>query len=577
MNPLDTFGEHLFSKFVARTPGLLVSCEEVEYALPHLWDAYARFFAMYKDKVAKDSGLVEPRLWLWNMHRGLRQVTFHENGRLAYGQTVVKNQYDKDADCNTVVLENALTVIYSQLNNQPQSQEACDLYVLAHPKPDLQAKPRAALFLEEVLEMVNMHDGAARLAIIGMVGELPPMLSSFLPILDFPYPDEAAIRKAVSTAAGGMHPRYKKHEEVPGALVNSLAGLNWRSLTTTAREVAVRLSDPAAAINYASDAKVAAVKSIAPFVTLQPTEQMPPPVVGMEVIKERIRELRDVLRNPDIGVMPGYSMLLCGPPGTGKSILTRWMSAELQIPVLQQDTGAVFNALIGSTDERQRQVHAMSRAMGPHIYNMDEVEKQLPDMRGSQSDGGHGSRYLSGELIFRQDAFDNGWPIYFVDTANLDGLDSLPPEFYSRYTEIFYIDYPGEELLAEIFRAHLAKTAGENLDYDCASLAAALMVALAANVENISGEQVKGKRRAVGRDVVMVIKAAQLASAKRGSHIPNEDELENTITDVRDGLVALDSRGVVLARRTERLAEKTATSSVTGRGDLGLMSLNNQE
>ena len=106
------------------------------------------------------------------------------------------------------------------------------------------------------------------------------------------------------------------------------------------------------------------------------------------------------------------------------------------------------------------------------------------------------------------------------------------------------------------------------------ALAQKLKKALSANVTNMNGEQVQGQRRAVGRDVVMVIRSAQLASSQRGCNLPTEDELLATITDVRDGLVALDSRGGVLARRTDRIMKEHIQPSSAASNGSGLMSLN---
>jgi len=376
------------------------------------------------------------------------------------------------------------------------------------------------------------------------------MLANFASTLDFPYPDPNIIRDLLARNGYDKHPDFAKPGDVPPQFVEAVAGLSWRPLATTAREIAVRLTDIGDAHAHAQAAKVAAVRSVAPFVKLEPASTEEPPMVGLDILKQWANETKLVFENPAAGVSAGGGYLLVGPPGTGKSAFIKYLSWLLGLPILWHNFGDMMNSLIGSSEERTERVHKMSRAMGAHIYAMDEVEKQSPALRSGSTDGGVGARLLSKQLTFMQNTWDDGLPIIFIGTANMTNLGNLPPEFFNRFPMVGYVDYPSPTALAGIFGAHLDLIGG-NGNYDCDALAKALVGAMGARVKNLDGSTISAERRAVGRDVVQIIRAAQRKAAARGNNLPEQDELLTAIDEMRSNTVALDDKGHVLAKLAE--------------------------
>ena len=564
-NALEKFGRDFLQKIVARVPAVHVISDEYEYVLPEVWTQYERFYAAYRGEFSTDGQSVEqapPRLWVWSMLQGLKQVT-----DLAAWQL---ESAPNDAG-DTRNLASACEYILGQLQSPDICNVGRDLFVIVHPKAALASSSVAALAMEEVLREMDASEGPVRIVITGLTGELPPMLANFASIIDFPYPDHDIIRDVLSRNGRDKHPDFAAPKEVPAQFVNAVAGLSWRPLATTAREVAVRLTDPDAAHAHAQAAKVAAVRSVAPFVRLEPALTEEPPLVGLETLKQWADETKQVFNNPSAGVSAGGGYLLVGPPGTGKSAFIRYLSWQLGLPVLWHNFGSMMNSLIGSSEERTDRVHKMSRAMGAHIYAMDEVEKQTPALRSGATDGGVGARLLSQQLTFIQEVWDQGLPIIFVGTANMTNLDNLPPEFFNRFPMVGYVDYPSREALAGIFQAHLGLI-GDG-DFDCGALASTLVGAMGGNVKTLQGKTIQGERRAVGRDVVQIIRAAQRKAAQRGSNFPAYDELLATINEMRTGTVALDDKGYILAKLAGAQDNQPSARHKSG-GD-GLVVLNN--
>jgi SpoVK/Ycf46/Vps4 family AAA+-type ATPase len=207
----------------------------------------------------------------------------------------------------------------------------------------------------------------------------------------------------------------------------------------------------------------------------------------------------------------------------------------------------MMKSLVGESETNLRRAILAANAMGAVIVQIDEVEKQAPNLAGAASDGGLGSRMLSMVLTWMQDAWEAELPVLFVGTANTTALNNLPPEFFSRFPAIFLVDEPDRETLAEIFRAHLTRIAGAQ-DYDYEELAALLV------------QVTEGHRKPVGRDVVQVIRQAQgRAAAERLSGTPGMDDLLVAIGSLREGL--RDIGGGVMAKPIHRKQNPSSDGS----------------
>jgi SpoVK/Ycf46/Vps4 family AAA+-type ATPase len=319
-----------------------------------------------------------------------------------------------------------------------------------------------------------------------------------------------------------------------------MLGLSYRQVSAGARQAATQKRSPAAAVNQALEAKIAAIRTLAPFVDFLPAAQTPPPVVGMDQLEAHVRQIKTVLEHPELGVSPGSGILLAGPPGTGKSSFIAWMSWYTNLPVMVFSFANMMKSLVGESETNLRKAILAATAMGAVIVMLDEIEKQAPNLVGAASDGGLGSRMLSMVLTWMQEAWEAAQPVLFVGTANTTALGHLPPEFFSRFPAIFLVDEPDPGTLAEIFRAHLGRIAPDG-QYDVEELAARLSQVMA------------GQRKPVGRDVVQVIRQAQgRAAVERLSGVPGMEDLRAAIQSLREGL--RDIGGGVMAKpiRTQR-------------------------
>jgi hypothetical protein len=104
------------------------------------------------------------------------------------------------------------------------------------------------------------------------------MVANLVSKVPVPLPGRDDIRQilsgALQTPAGKVAP----------ALVDAMLGLSYRQVSANARQAATQKRDETAAVNQALEAKIAAIRTIAPFVDFLPAAVSPPPMVGMELL-----------------------------------------------------------------------------------------------------------------------------------------------------------------------------------------------------------------------------------------------------------------------------------------------------
>lgn len=187
-------------------------------------------------------------------------------------------------------------------------------------------------------------------------------------------------------------------------------------------------------------------------------------VGGMEHLKEWVLKRKNCYTEEaaEFGIEPPKGMVFVGPPGTGKSLVAKAVSRVLGVPLIRLDFGRVFQALVGSSEERIRTALRMVESMAPCVLFCDEIDKGLGGMGGS-GDSGTGSRVLGTFLTWLN---DNKTPVFTMVTAN--NIDTLPPELLrrGRFDEIFATRLPGIAERKEILEIHLRKRGYDIADFD---------------------------------------------------------------------------------------------------------------
>ena len=184
-------------------------------------------------------------------------------------------------------------------------------------------------------------------------------------------------------------------------------------------------------------------------------------VGGLDILKEWIKQREHTYSDEflDFGGEPPKGIVVVGVPGTGKSLIAKAVGNQLGIPIVRFDFGAVFNALVGSSEERIRKALKLVEAMSPCVLFVDEIDKGLGGLGGS-GDSGTSMRVFGTFLTWLQDCDK---PVFTMVTAN--NIMGLPPELMrrGRFDQIFSTTLPNEYEREDVLAIHLRKR-GHDID-----------------------------------------------------------------------------------------------------------------
>jgi ATPase family associated with various cellular activities (AAA) len=172
-------------------------------------------------------------------------------------------------------------------------------------------------------------------------------------------------------------------------------------------------------------------------------------------------------------------VLLLGVQGGGKSLAAKAVAGSWRVPLLRLDFGAMYDKFHGETERNMRAALETAAAMSPCVLWLDEIEKGLATGDAS-GDSGVSRRVLATLLTWMSERRNR---VFLIATAN--NIEALPPELLrkGRFDEIFFVDLPGAQVRAEIFRIHLDKRGHAAAQFDLAGLAAASQSFSGAEIE----------------------------------------------------------------------------------------------
>jgi SpoVK/Ycf46/Vps4 family AAA+-type ATPase len=180
-------------------------------------------------------------------------------------------------------------------------------------------------------------------------------------------------------------------------------------------------------------------------------------VGGLDILKEWLNKRHLAFTDParEFGLPIPRGILLIGVPGCGKSLTAKAVSGLWQMPLLRLDVGKVFSSLVGSSEENIRRAIRTAEAVAPSILWLDEIEKGFSGTKSSgESDAGTTARVFASFITWLQ---EKSTPVFVIATAN--DVSMLPPELLrkGRFDEIFFVDLPGADERADIFRIQIEK------------------------------------------------------------------------------------------------------------------------
>lgn len=248
-------------------------------------------------------------------------------------------------------------------------------------------------------------------------------------------------------------------------------------------------------------------------------------VAGLSEEKEDLQEVVDFLKNPkryiNLGARIPKGILMVGPPGTGKTYLSRAVAGEAGVPFFSISGSDFVEMFVGVGASRVRDLFEQAKKSAPAIIFIDEIDA-VGRKRGAGLGGGHDEREQTlNQLLVEMDGFGvNQGIIIMAATNRPDILDPalLRPGRFDREVVVGVPDVRGREAIFEVHSKNkpLAKDVNKEV------LAKRTPGFTPADIENIMNE------------------AAILTARKREKEI-HMDTIEEAITKVMVG-VAKKSR-----------------------------------
>ncbi|MBN2730267.1 MAG: AAA family ATPase [Bacteroidales bacterium] len=126
------------------------------------------------------------------------------------------------------------------------------------------------------------------------------------------------------------------------------------------------------------------------------------------------------------GFEPASSLILKGPPGVGKTMSAKWLSAKLELPLYILDLTAVMSSYLGKTGSNLRSVIEFAKSH-PCILLLDEIDA-IAKRRSDESDVGELKRLVT---VMLQEL--ENWPSTGILIAATNHPELVDPALWRRF------------------------------------------------------------------------------------------------------------------------------------------------
>jgi proteasome regulatory subunit len=213
-----------------------------------------------------------------------------------------------------------------------------------------------------------------------------------------------------------------------------------------------------------------------PFVRGMEVE-IAPPVTYNDIggLNDQIQEIRETVELPlshpevfeEIGIDPPKGVLLCGPPGSGKTLVAQAVARETKSTFLRIIGSEFVQKFIGEGARLVREVFQLAREKSPSIVFIDEIDAVASRRLEVATSGDREVQRTLMQLLSVLDGFDARGDVRIVAATNRP--DILDPALLrpGRFDRVIEFPFPDEKARLEIFRIHTRRmNLAEDFDYN---------------------------------------------------------------------------------------------------------------
>lgn len=254
-------------------------------------------------------------------------------------------------------------------------------------------------------------------------------------------------------------------------------------------------------------------------------------VAGLVEEKEELGEIVDFLKDPrrftELGARIPKGVLLVGPPGTGKTYLSKAVAGEAKVPFYSISGSDFVEMFVGVGASRVRDLFNEAKKNAPCIVFIDEIDA-VGRRRGAGLGGGHDEREQTlNQLLVEMDGFSTNEGIIVMAATNRpDILDPaiLRPGRFDRQVYVGLPDVKGREAILQVH------TRNKKLepDVDLRAIAKTTSGFTPADLENLCNEAAlltaRKKLKAITKEIFEEAAIKVVAGPEKKSKVVVEKE-----------------------------------------------------
>lgn len=213
----------------------------------------------------------------------------------------------------------------------------------------------------------------------------------------------------------------------------------------------------------------------------------------------------------------GVSMLLEGPPGTGKTMAAQIVAREIGLKLYRADISQIISKYIGETEKNIREIFDTARKNNVILFfdEMDSLFGKRVEAKGANE------RYINIEASFLLQQMESHDGVTIMATNKMSDIDEA---YFRRISYILHFSMPSAELRLEIWKSVFPANIDSEIDFEF--LAAKFEISGAA-IKNIALSAVflsVSEKRTCGME--HVLKALKQEMEKRGQVLIRSDFAE---------------------------------------------------
>jgi len=188
---------------------------------------------------------------------------------------------------------------------------------------------------------------------------------------------------------------------------------------------------------------------------------------GLDELKESLKEvvewpLSNISSFQRIGIQPSKGILLFGPPGTGKTMLTKAVATESQANFISVKGSEILSKWFGESERKIAEIFKKAKQASPCIVFFDEIDAIAP-IRGSAAGEPRVTERMVNTILSEMDGLEELRGVVVIGATNRPDLMDPALLRPGRFDEVVLVPPPDENARKEILKVH---TGHMSLDED---------------------------------------------------------------------------------------------------------------